>query len=176
MKNHFFKGPNGAEPTADQKEPVLHLLERAGVRPAGEKLKGPDGNPIDKDDVLTLTENAVEVRVPIEIPILGRTEVARGRIVVVCTAPAVLEMLKRLRDAADPARGTTDLPPELRAEFLERFKDPANAGKWQFPWRVARIESDMVGISLAPARPGMPGGPGGPGGPGDPGMGAGATP
>ena len=55
------------------------------MRPAGEKLKGPDGNPVDKEDMISITPTAVEVRVPVEIPTpghQGKFEVARGRIVV----------------------------------------------------------------------------------------------
>lgn len=152
LNNQFYKLPGGAEPSTDQKNRFVASWITQGIRMAGDKLKGPDGGPIDKEATIAVTENAVEVRVPIEIPlpgISGKHEVARGRAVVVCADPATLAELKQLKSEANPSRGTAN-PPE------DMVRKP-------HVWRVVRIESDMVPISIAPPR-----GPGGgppPGGP-----------
>jgi hypothetical protein len=152
MANHFYKLPGGAEPAPDQKTKFFNSWDRFGVRPAGDKLKTPDGNPVDKEDVLTLTDTAIEVRVPVEITILGagKVDTARGRVVVVCTDAALLAELKQLKDSANPDQGSTTPPNELMRKTVN--------------WRVLRIESDLAPVSITPP-PGR-GSPGeGPGGP-----------
>jgi len=154
LTNQFYKLPGGAEPTTDQKNRFVASWVTQGIRLAGDKLKGPDGGPIDKESLITITDNAVEVRMPIEIPLpglSGKHEVARGRVLVTCTDPALLAELKQLKSEADPNRGSAN-PPE---DMLRR---PS-------VWRVVRIESDMVPINITPPRgPGSGPPPGGPGG------------
>ncbi len=143
IDKHFFKFRNGAEPPSDKKEQFLRSWNAMGIKPAGDKLKDPGGQAIDKEDQITVTESAVEVRVPIEVPLphTGRLEVARGRLVVVCTDPAVLAELKRLKASANPAEATAGLAgPSDRARDL---------------WRVQRVESDLAPVNLTAPGPGM---------------------
>jgi hypothetical protein len=157
IDNHFFKLPHGAEPQQTTKDQFKTSWNTVGIRPTGEKLKGPDGGPIDKESILTVTDTAVEVRVPIEIPVFtgsGEIKHAHGHVVVECKDPAVLEMLKRYKASADPAKGTHELPPEMRAELLEKFKDPGNPTQAAFQFRIARIESDMVPVVIQDPRGG----------------------
>ena len=154
MANQFYKLPGGGEPSPDQKRKFAATWDAQGLRPAGEKLKDASGGAIDKEDVITLTDTAVEVRVPVEIPLLnpGKLQVARGRVVVACTDPALLDELKALKASANPSQGTAS-----PSEDLVRRKAA---------WRVVRVESDLAPVEVAP--PGPPGGPGGPGGAGRP--------
>lgn len=159
MANQFYKLPGGGEPSPDQKTKFAASWSAQGVRPAGDKLKDQGGGAIDKEDVLALTDTAVEVRVPVEIPLLntGKLEVARGRVVVACTDPALLAELKQLKASANPSQGTVSPPVDMTRRKVA--------------WRVVRIESDLAPVNVAPSGPGGPGGmPGGPGGmPGGPG-------
>ncbi len=142
MANQFYKLPGGGEPSSEQKARFAASWSAQGVRPGGEKLKDPTGTAIDKEDVITLTDTAVEVRVPVEIPLLGKTEVARGRVVVICTDPALLAELKQLKASANPGQGTAS-PPE---DMVRR----------KAAWRVVRIESDLAPVNIV-----QQGGPGG---------------
>lgn len=139
MDKNFFKLPGGAEPTAAQRDQFLKSWTAQGLRPAGDKLKDPGGNVIDKEDLITVTDTAVEVRVPVEIAVIGtgKVEVARGRLVVACTDPALLAELKQLKASANPAQGTT-APPE---EFQRK----------KVTWRVVRVESDLQPVNLSPS-------------------------
>lgn len=159
LQQHFFRLPKGAEPSPEVKATFMKSWERQSIRPAGDKLKGPDGAPIDKEDILTILDRSVEVRVPIEIQLIGKNEVARGRVVVECTHPAVQEMLQRHKANAARATLTPELPQELLNELLERFRDPRAADRLALPWRVVRVESDMAPVSLSQPGPGL-GGPG----------------
>ncbi|QJW98322.1 hypothetical protein [Frigoriglobus tundricola] len=147
--NQFYKLPGGAEPSAEQKEQFATSWNRLGIRPAGDKLKDQSGA-IDKEDAIAVTDTAIEVRVPIEIPLLGKSEVARGRLVVACTDPALVAEMKQLRASADPKLATPS-----PTEDLSRRK---------VAWRVVRVESDLAPVSVAQPNPrgGPPGG--GPGG------------
>lgn len=155
MGKHFYKGPGGAEPSPEQKARFLTSWTAQGLRPAGDKLRDTAGGVIDKDDVLTLTDSQVEVRVPVELPVIGtgKIEAARGRLLVVADDPALLAELKQLRTAAKPAEGTASPPPDLGPKSIK--------------WRVVRVESDMQpvnidrGLRAAPGEPGVPGMPGG---------------
>jgi hypothetical protein len=162
IENHFYKLPGGAEPQLAQKERFKDSWNKEGIRPAGDRLKAPDGAIIDRESHLSITDKAVEIRVPIEIPVNvgGKRETARGHVVVESKDPALMEMLKRLKASADPAKGTMEFPADLRAELLERFKDPASPGQVVFHFRVARIESDMVPV-IQQQQQGPPGRPGG---------------
>jgi hypothetical protein len=94
---------------------------------------------------VTITDTAIEVRVPCEVPLFGSATAARGRLVLVCTDPNVLTEVKKLREEANPDQGTAT-PPD---GFAKR----------QFHWRVVRVESDLKEVKIQQ-------GPGGPGGPG----------
>jgi hypothetical protein len=147
LENHFYKGRGGVEPSAEQKARFLASWNTFSIRAAGDKLKDGSGAPIDKEDVITITDTAIQVRVPIEIPlpaIGSKYEVARGRVVVECTDPTVIADLKQLKASANPNQGTASPPENLTRKI---------------PWRVARIESDMTPVNIIP-----PGGPGGAGG------------
>ena len=152
MANQFYKLPGGGEPSPDQKSKFATAWAGQALRPAGDKLKDPTGAAIDKEDVIALTDTAIEVRVPVEIPLQnpGKIQVARGRLVVACTDPAVVAELKALKASANPSQGSSS-PPE---EMVRR----------KAAWRVVRVESDLAPVDVAP--PGGAGGPGGPGGPG----------
>jgi hypothetical protein len=145
MDKHFYKLPGGAEPQPDQKSRFFNSWNLQSLRPAGDKFKTTEGTPTDKESV-AVTEGAVEVRVPAEIPIPGTTNSARARVVVVCTDPALLAEVKRLRAEANPGQGT-DRPP---AEVVELARKAT--------WRVARVESDMAPVNTAQPGRGGPGG------------------
>ena len=166
LDKHFFRGPKGTELAPAQKAKFRASWDEYGLRPAGEKLKDPSGGTSDRDNAITITETAVEVRVPVEILLSetpgGKVDAARGRLVVACTDPALLDLVKQLKESADPARVTRAFPESLSNELLARFKDPKNPGRWMCPWRVVRVESSLEQVIVAPpARPGGPGGPGG---------------
>jgi hypothetical protein len=147
-EKHLFK-LRGLDPKNDEdkkraevfKQGFKNSWERVGIRPAGEKLKGPDGSVIDKESLVTITDTAVEIRVPIEIPLLGgaKAETARGHIVVESKDPALLAELKDLKSKAKPEDGIST-PPE---DLLQR----------QIQMRVVRIESDMIPIAVAQPQP-----------------------
>ncbi|MCI0702129.1 MAG: hypothetical protein L0241_13685 [Planctomycetia bacterium] len=139
-QTQFFRLPGGGTPTTEQKQKFLASWNLLGVMPAGTRLKDQAGNVADKENIITITDTAIEVRVPIEIPLLspGKVESARGRLVVECKDQALLNELKQLKAAADPSQSTLD-PPEQVARTQP------------IPWRVVRIESDLVPVSIGPA-------------------------
>jgi hypothetical protein len=143
VETQFFRQPGGGNPTDEKRAAFLKSWYAVGLAPAGARLKDPSGTVADKESVIAITDAAVEVRVPVEIPILGtgKMEAARGRLVVVCTDPALLAELKQLKGTADPAAGTSYFPEDLRRRT--------------FPWRVVRVESDMVPLSPGPPGGGM---------------------
>jgi hypothetical protein len=140
----------------DLRPKFLAIWNTLGILGAGRPNGGrlPNNEVIDAHSLVTITDAAVEVRVPCEIPSLGGgTELvtaARGRVVVVCDDREVLAELKRLREAAKGGNETS--------------ARPADFGKRQPRWRVAAIESDMQEVVPPPS-------PGGPGGPPPPGVG-----
>lgn len=180
VDNRFFKTTTGAEPSARDKRRFLEAWNGPGLRPAGDKLRDQAGNVPDKENVITFTGDAVEVRVPVEIPLLPqradgdlpvnpedqRPGTARGRLVLTCADPHLLALVKRYRESANPATGTTDIPAELRAE-LDRYKNAKDPNRLALPWRVVRIESDLKSVVVlqqgkgGPPGGGMPGGGGG---------------
>ena len=132
----LFRKPGGAAPSADEAKTFVAAWDTTGVEPAGSRLK----ESTDVHVLTTITDDAVELRVPVEIPLpmpAGRFEptVARGRLVVTCTDPAALAELKRLRAEADPAAATA-------APTIDRPKS--------YPWKVVRIESDLRPITVRP--------------------------
>jgi hypothetical protein len=149
----FFKGKDGAEPTAEQAGRFLAAWNAQGVFEAGRRLKDPGGGVPDKDINLRLTDGAVEVLVPVEIPLqnaVGKQETARGKLVVACKDPALLAELKERKSAAKTDKPTSSPPPAFRDR--------------SFTWRVVRIESDLVPVSIQQPSMGGPPGMGGPGG------------
>jgi hypothetical protein len=161
IEKNFFRLRDGTGPPVDKKALFLRAWNELGVRPAGERLK----NPPDKDEVVTVTDAAVEVRLPLEIVLPGKAgdkpETARGLLVAACSDAALLELVKRYKESADPAQGTVDLPSEVRADLLERFKDPNAPQRWSLPWRVVHIESNLEPVNVPTQRPGGPAGPSG---------------
>jgi hypothetical protein len=139
----LIKLPDGTDPTPEQRATFLRVWNALGLRPAGDRLRDPSGAPVDNEVALTLTDTEVLVRVPVEIPFDAR-DAARARVVVSCTDPAVLAELKQLRASADPK--TASATP------------PASLGNRAIPWRVARVESDLQRITVAPPQrlPGEP--------------------
>ena len=141
----LFRLPGGGDPPPAAKEKFLFAWGSYGVVPAGVRLRdSPDVNPL-----LSFTDAAVEVRLPVEIAVPSAKKdvlTARGRVVMACTDPAVVAEARQLREAADPARATatTDTPPR------------------RFDWKLVRIESDMRGLAPKPTGPPGPGGMGGP--------------
>jgi hypothetical protein len=137
--NRFFALPGGAAPDAGRKEQFFQIFDRQGIRPAGDRLRAPDGGAIDRENAITVTDSAVEVRVPVEVPLAntGRAlEAARGRLVVECRDPALVAELKQLRAGANPDQATPGEPDEVRNRKVS--------------WRVVRVESDLVKVSAAP--------------------------
>lgn len=144
MSQKLYTGPRGAEPTVEQRQQFKRAWEGAGLFPAGARLR----NSPDNQSSLTITDSAVEVRLPCELPFPstdGNISAARARLVVSCSDPAVLAEIKQLRSEANPDRGSTVPPDNLRRR--------------QYLWKILRIESDMVPVRLAPDGPGSPGAP-----------------
>ncbi len=146
----FFSLPGGKPADAATRERFLTIMDHAGVRPPGERLKSSEGGPASADDSITITDSAVEVRVLVEIPLLsaGKIETARGYLLVECRDPAVLAQLKQLKTSADPDQGAATEPEGVR--------------NTQARWRVVRVESDLVPVSDGSRRPEpgqMPGAP-----------------
>jgi hypothetical protein len=81
-------------------------------------------------------------------------ETARGLLVVACTDPGLLDLIKRYKESADPTKGTINPPDELRAELLERFADPREPTRFRVPWRVVRVESNLEPVIIAPSQRG----------------------
>ena len=175
VANRFFKTNTGAEPSAWHKRRFGEAWNGPSLRPAGDKLRDQAGNVPDKESVVTFTGDAVDVRLPIEIPLLPqrpdgdlpvqpedqRPGTARGRLVITCTDPHLLALVKRYREGANPASGTTDIPAELRAE-LDRYKNAKDPNRLGLPWRVVRVESDLKAVAVQQQAKGggppMPGG------------------
>ncbi len=141
----LFRLPGNKQPDAAYGKQFLNVWNAAGLVPAGNRLR----NSPDVNDIVTFTDTAVEVRVPVELPMESKKAdlAARGRVVVVCTDAALLAELKQLRASADPAAGVTTPP---KPPMLQRA----------LPWRVDRIESDMRPEQSRDAETG-PGAPGG---------------
>jgi hypothetical protein len=141
----FARLPNGNELPPDKQAKFLAAWnEGRGITPSGSVIRGSG----DTNSTLTVTEHAVQIRIPVEIP-EPNMSANRGRLVIECTDPQVLADLSRLRDSADPNAASRDVPPDLRNRT--------------YAWHVTRLETDMIPIQPREA-PG-PGGPGGPGGP-----------
>lgn len=143
----LFRLPGNKQPGADQARQFFNVWNAGGLVPPGNRLRSSP----DVHELVTITDTAVEVRVPVELPMESKKAdiAARGRVVVVCTDPTLLADLKRLRESADPEAGTL-APPE------------GSTRRPQLPWRLVRVESDMRPVQSRDTD-GQPGA-GGPGG------------
>lgn len=140
----LIKKSDGTDHTPAARTSFLAVWNTMGLRPPGDRLREPGGGgAIDKEDLLALTDTAITVKVPAEIP-FGARDAARARVVVVCTDAALLAELKQLRATADPKTASTNPPAGLMGRAI--------------PWRVVRIESDLAPIVVAPPQR-MPGEP-----------------
>ncbi len=153
LATNFFRLPGGAEPTPAQRDKFVASWNALGLLEAGKRLKDAGGGVPDKELILKLTDAAIEVHVPVELPLLssgGRTETARGRLVVACSDPALLAEVKARKAAAktDKVSGT----------FTEEV-----AWKAAIPWRVVRIESDLAPVNMVQPGGSAPGAGGGAG-------------
>ncbi len=147
FRDDFFKLPGGGEPSQDQKTQFKKAWEILGLIPPGMRLKT---NP-DKFATVAITENAIEVRVPCELPMPGsEVSAARCRLLIACTDPTAIADVKRLRDEAKPDQVSSSPPDNLRSR--------------NFKWRIVRVETDLIPIVVvSPQRPSMPTVPGMPG-------------
>jgi hypothetical protein len=136
----LFRLPGGQKPDPEKDKEKERLFEEiwrtTGIGPPGSRLR----DSTDQHGRVVMTDNSVEIHLPIELPILGgdpnQFVAARGRLVMACTDPGVPDLLKKLRGEANPDQSTGQPPEGIR---------------WTFPWRVDRIESDMVRIVLRPS-------------------------
>jgi hypothetical protein len=153
----FFRQPGGAPASENQEKTFLAVWQVSGILPTGSGKGGllPNNDQLDAHDFLTVTDKAIELRVPCEMPALGSggQRAYRARVVIACTEPDVLADVKRLRTdvGADPEGKTVPQPADFR--------------KRKYKWRVVAIESDLASYSTTPgpqgATAGMPPGGGG---------------
>lgn len=143
IRNEFFRLPGGGKPSNEQQMIFADSWNTYGLVRPGSRLK----NSPDTNERVVITDRAVEVHVPCELPFKS-TEMsnvaARCRLVVTSSDPALLAELRQLRAAADPNQASVTPPDNFR--------------KRDFRWRVARLETDLqrVEASLRPI-PGSPG-------------------
>lgn len=138
MQNQFVRLRDGGEPSGEQKELFLKTWNESGLLPVGRRIK--DNEKLDSQSTFAVTDVAVEVRVPCEVPLYGSGTAARGRLVLVCSEPDVLAEVKKLRAEANPDQGTATPPPDF--------------GKRPFRWRVARVETDLREVKVQQERGG----------------------
>ncbi len=145
LRQKMFTYPGGARPNDRDLERLLSYWNTARVQNHGVILK----NQPDTNSILWTEGGQLWVRVPAEIAIggEGRSATAARAKVVVTVPPGVehpfLKELAEARANAATAPKTENVPRELQSVLL--------------PWRVVRVESDLVAVAAAP-------GPGGPGG------------
>ncbi len=135
----FFKLLGGSEPSDIQKAKFATSWNTLGLLDAGTRLRDGNGGVADRESVLRITETAVEVHVPVELPQLttaGKLETARGRLVVVCENPKVLEELRNRRQAA-----ATEKPTNTPSDDILRGTP--------IRWRIDRLESDLTPVNIA---------------------------
>ncbi len=153
LANNFFRLPGNGKPEPGQTNKFLAAWNAQGVFEAGRRLKDPSGGIPDKENVLKITDTAIEIHVPIEIPIqnaTGKPETARGRVVIACKDPALLAELKERKSAAKNETPSISPPTNMTRDK-------------PLSWRVVRIESDLtpVNIQQQPGQGPPGGGPGG---------------
>lgn len=144
IADRFSTLPNGAAPDARQKQLFRDIWNGTGFNRIGERIRD---NP-DQHDRISFTDSRLELRVPVEVPlpsVESEVRLARGRILLVCSDPAILAELKSLRESSSPDQATTTRPEGLRIMSV--------------PWKVVRLESDLKSIPVPPRqRNTMPGG------------------
>lgn len=135
----LHKLPGNKAPSAEQSKGFLLVWSTVGLFPAGARLKQSP----DVYDLIHITDTAIEVTVPVELPLPSpKAELAaRGRVVVVCTDPAAVAGAKKLRAEANPAAGSIAPPAVARTRFA---------------WRIDRIETDLRPVAVREEGP--PGG------------------
>ena len=132
VRTGFLKHPAGGTFTQAQRDRFAKVWnEERGIVPPGGSIKN---NP-DVNSTVIFSPGVVELRLPVEIPFDDGTS-ARARLVAECRDPALLAELQSLRASADPDKGTNDPPQATLAR--------------SFPWRVARIESDLYSVRPTP--------------------------
>jgi hypothetical protein len=139
LRNDFFRAPGGGPPDDEKRTKFLRLWnEDRGITPAGAGLR----SSADTAPIIVITPAAVEVRIPVEIPVDTKGEAfARGRLVVACTDPQVLAELQSLRASADPNAATAQEPQTTRDRVVT--------------WRPVRVESDLYAIKPQGPGPGQ---------------------
>lgn len=133
-RNRFFRLLGGGEPTGDLKQKFADSWNNFGLVAPGRRLRN---SPDTRDDII-ITENAIEIRIPCELPFAtaeGSSSAARCRLVVACTDPTLLADFKRLRAEANPDHATDTPPPSVAKRNLN--------------WRVVRVETDLNPITLS---------------------------
>jgi hypothetical protein len=143
----LFRLEGNLPPTPEQAQKFSTTWDTIGVVPPGSRIK--DG--ADNIEILVLTETSIELRAPIEVPVISAASglaSARGRVVVSCITPEAVVEANQLRASADPDKANDTVPEDL----LRR---------WHTQWRVVRIESDLIPV-FSQRGPGAGGGPGGP--------------
>ena len=143
----LFTLPGGGKPDAEKLKTFRSAWNSVGVVRAGERLRDTG----DTNDLVSIGENAIEFRSPIEVPLpatKGDSIAARGRLILICDDPTAVAEAKKLRESADPSQGTS--------------RPVEGMSLKEIPWRVVRIESDMKPVRQEQKGPGGPGGPGGP--------------
>jgi hypothetical protein len=131
----FLRMPGGSSHPDDRLKVFLSVWKASSIFPPGRGKGGllPNNDVVDGSLLINVTDKAVEVRVPCEIPEPGGERAYRARVVVACDDRAVLDDLARLRSEADPDRGTVPQPSDFRSRA--------------YKWRVVALESDLVAIS-----------------------------
>jgi hypothetical protein len=140
VPDQFFKAVGGGEPTPEQRAQFKVIWETVGLMQAGGRLR----NSPDTQSFVTVTDTAVELRVPCELPFPGQesNSAARGKLVLVSTEPELVKELNRLKSEANPENSSSTPSPDI--------------GRREFKWRVVRLESDMVKV-LMQQQPGQAG-------------------
>jgi hypothetical protein len=154
LRQKMFTYPGGGKPKDLDLERFLAFWNGGRIQTYGTILR----NQPDTNSGVWFENDQPFVRVPVELVLggEGRAGTAARAVVIVAIPPgAEHPFLKELAEARANAATApkTDTPPrELQTV--------------QLPWRVLRIESDLVAVAAAPTReqmgPGVPGMPGGP--------------
>lgn len=148
LRDKMFTKPGGARPTDLELERFLMFWNGSRLLTYGTILK----NQPDTNATAWIENDRPVVRVPAEFGIGGdgrSATAARAKVIVAIPADAQHSFLKELSEAkANTASSTktSEPPKELQSVVL--------------PWRVVRVESDLVAVAAAPGREGPEGMPG----------------
>ena len=130
---------------AEMRKTFAYVWNNGRMRKAGAVVRD---NP-DKEALLVIGEKEIELRYPVEISLPGgeaTANTARGRVVLVCSDPAVLAEVHKQRASAKASDATDAM---------------ATVPNWtpiQPTWKLVRIESDLIPVPAAsPGREGPPG-------------------